>query len=292
MHLLKLLKQIRPTHKYANMHAPKIIITIILLVIIIISIQKFLSGGTGLVILKKELKSIFYSPIAWVVMALVMLLNGFSFTAALEILRKADVDETLIGYTFSSTSFWLTYFFIFPVITMRLFSEEKKLGTIETLLTAPVQTIHLLLAKYIAALIFYFIIWLPSAMNFFLFRISSAENIDAIGSFFGAYVIISLVGIFNISIGCLASALTKNQLVAAMACFTFCMLHFLVGFILQDLPVPESWQSSLFYFSTVKHVEISISGLIDSRQFIYYLSFTILILSFTYNVLEYRKWKS
>ncbi|MEE3177557.1 MAG: hypothetical protein VX269_09405, partial [Verrucomicrobiota bacterium] len=89
------------------MHAPKIIIIIILLAIIIISTQKFLSGGTGFIILKKELKSIFYSPIAWIVMALVMLLNGFSFTAALEILRKADVDETLIGYTFSSTSFWL-----------------------------------------------------------------------------------------------------------------------------------------------------------------------------------------
>ena len=135
------------------MNTSTIIITILLLVIVIISIQKFLSGGTGIVILKKELKSIFYSPIAWIVMALVMLLNGFSFTAALEILRKTDVDETLIGYTFSSTSFWLTYFFIFPVITMRLFSEEKKLGTIETLLTAPVQTIHLLLAKYLAALV-------------------------------------------------------------------------------------------------------------------------------------------
>lgn len=274
------------------MNTATVIITIILFVIIIISMQKFLSGGTGIVILKKELKSIFYSPIAWIVMALVMLLNGFSFIAALEILRKADVDETLIGYTFSSTSFWLTYFFIFPVITMRLFSEEKKLGTIETLLTAPVQTIHLLLAKYLAALVFYFIIWLPSAVNFFLFRISSVDNSNAIGSFLGAYAIILLVGIFNISIGCLASSLTKNQLVAAMACFTFCMLHFLVGFILQDLPVPESWQGSLFYFSTVKHVQIFISGLIDSRQFIYYLSFTILILSFTYNVLEYRKWKT
>ena len=143
-----------------------------------------------------------------------------------------------------------------------------------------------------AALIFYFIIWLPSAVNFLLFRISSTENVNAVGSFLGAYTIILLVGFFNISIGCLASALTRNQLVAAMACFTFCMLHFLIGFVLQDLPVPESWQGSLFYFSTVKHVQIFISGLIDSRQFIYYLSFTILILSFTYNVLEYRKWKT
>jgi len=69
-------------------------------------------------------------------------------------LRKNDIDETLVGYTFSSTSFWLTYFFIFPVITMRLFAEENKVGTIETLLTAPVKTIHVLLAKYFSSLLF------------------------------------------------------------------------------------------------------------------------------------------
>lgn len=274
------------------MFTPQFLIAILLLAVITITARNFFAGGTGTVLLKKELRSFFYSPIAWVVLAFVMLLNGFSFTAALEILRKADVDETLVGYTFSSTSFWLTYFFIFPVITMRLFSEEQKLGTIETLLTAPVNTIHLLIAKYLAALTFYCIIWLPSFLNFVLFRISSTENATAIGSLTGSYAIIFLVGIFNIAVGCLASALTKNQLVAAMACFTFCMLHFLVGFILQDLPVPEAWQGLLYYFSTVKHVEIFINGLIDSRQFVYYLSFTILLLTATYHVLEYRKWKA
>lgn len=274
------------------MFTPQLLIAILLLAVITITARNFFAGGTGTVLLKKELRSFFYSPIAWVVLAFVMLLNGFSFTAALEILRKADVDETLVGYTFSSTSFWLTYFFIFPVITMRLFSEEQKLGTIETLLTAPVNTIHLLIAKYLAALTFYCIIWLPSFLNFVLFRISSTENATAIGSLTGSYAIIFLVGIFNIAVGCLASALTKNQLVAAMACFTFCMLHFLVGFILQDLPVPEAWQGLLYYFSTVKHVEIFINGLIDSRQFVYYLSFTILLLTATYHVLEYRKWKA
>jgi len=104
----------------------QLIIILLLVVITLAPLIYFFSSKSGFVILKKELKSIIYSPIAWIIISLVMLLNGFSFTAALEILRKNDVDETLVGYTFSSTSFWLTYFFIFPVITMRLFSEEKK----------------------------------------------------------------------------------------------------------------------------------------------------------------------
>lgn len=274
------------------MERSQYIILFLIIFITVIPTVYFLLNRTGIIILKKELKSIIYSPIAWIIVSLVMLLNGFSFTAALEILRKNDIDETLVGYTFSSTSFWLTYFFIFPVITMRLFAEENKVGTIETLLTAPVKTIHVLLAKYFSSLLFYIILWIPSVVNFILLWLSSKENSEAIGSLGGAYTIILLLGIFNLSIGCLTSALTKNQLVAAMACFTFCMLHFLIGFILQDLPVPDLWRNGLFYVSTVNHVEVFINGLIDTRQLVYYLSFTALILLLTYNILEFRKWKA
>ena len=137
---------------------------------------------------------------------------------------------------------------------------------------------------------FYFVHY--GVVNFILLWLSSKENSEAIGSLGGAYTIILLLGIFNLSIGCLTSALTKNQLVAAMACFTFCMLHFLIGFILQDLPVPDLWRNGLFYVSTVNHVEVFINGLIDTRQLVYYLSFTALILLLTYNILEFRKWKA
>ncbi len=91
--------------------------------------------------------------------------------------------------------------------------------------------------------------------------------------------------------GCLASALTKNQLVAAMTCFTFCLLHFLVGFVLQNLSVPDAFREFVTYFSTQIHVRACIDGLIDTRQFIYYISSAILLLSITHHVLEFRKWK-
>ena len=263
----------------------------VLLGIIILCLLRFLAAGTGLILLGKELRSFFFSPIAWVVLALVMLLNGLSFTAALADLREGERSVTLTAYTFNSIQFWLAYFFIFPVITMRLFAEEQKLGTIETLLTAPVTTIQLLLAKYFAAVSFYIILWLPSLLNFVLFQMNSVDDHASIGSLAGSYTIIFLVGMFNIAIGCLASALTKNQLVAAMTCFTFCLLHFLLGFILQNLSVPDVFRETVTHFSTQIHVRAFIDGLIDTRQIIYYTSFSILLLSITYHVLEFRKWK-
>ena len=95
------------------MERSQYIILFLLIFITVIPTVYFLLNRTGIIILKKELKSIIYSPIAWIIVSLVMLLNGFSFTAALEILRKNDIDETLVGYTFSSTSFWLTYLFTY-----------------------------------------------------------------------------------------------------------------------------------------------------------------------------------
>ena len=124
-----------------------LLITVLLGAVFGVAMWAFLRNGTGPVLLLKELRSFFLSPIAWVVLALVMLLNGFSFTTALEDLRTGDRAVTLTIYTFWTTPFWLAYFFVFPVITMRLCAEEQKLGTIETLLTAPVTTVQVLLAK-------------------------------------------------------------------------------------------------------------------------------------------------
>lgn len=268
-----------------------LLIIVVLLAIAVLSLMGFFARGTGPVLYLKELRSFFFSPIAWIVLGLVMVLNGFSFTAAITDLRAGDRAVTLATYTFTSLQFWLAYFFIFPVITMRLFAEEQKLGTIETLLTAPVSTLQVLLAKYFAALTFYCVLWIPSLINFIIFKISSGDDSGAIGSLAGSYAIIFLIGVFNIAIGCLASALTKNQLVAAMACFTFCLLHFLAGYFLGQLQVPDSFRGFVSHFSTVEHVQTFIDGLIDSRQFVYYISGAFLLLCISYHVLEFRKWK-
>jgi ABC-2 type transport system permease protein len=267
------------------------LIILLLVAVLGFALWEFFKGGTGPILLMKELRSFFLSPVAWVVLGLVMLLNGFSFTAALDDLRSGDRAVSLAVYTFNSFPFWIAYFFIFPVITMRLFAEEQKLGTIETLLTAPVSTIQVLLSKYFAALAFYIVLWLPSLLNFLVFSMTCPDDVATIGSLKGSYTIVFLLGVFNIAIGCLASALTKNQLVAAMACFTFCVLHFLLGYVMGVLEVPDAFREFVNYFSTQNHVRVFIDGLIDTRQFVYYISFAVLLLTATYHVLEFRKWK-
>ena len=132
---------------------------------------------------------------------------------------------------------------------------------------------------------------MPSLLNFAFFRLSSAENAAAIGSLGGSYTIILLLGVFNIAIGCLASALTKNQLVAAMACFTFCLLHFLIGYVMDSMQVPDAFRNFVNHFSTLHHVRTFIDGLIDTRQFVYYISGAFLLLCITFHILEFRKWK-
>ena len=143
------------------------------------SILSAIFPRTLFVLLGKELKGFFLSPIAYVVLGLVMLLGAFSFTAALTDLKTGAEARTLAVHTFTSTQFWMAYFFIFPVLTMRLFSEEQKLGTIETLYTAPVKSIHILLAKYLAALIFYAVLWIPSLINFIIFGMTCPDDLGA-----------------------------------------------------------------------------------------------------------------
>ena len=178
----------------------------------------------------KEMRAFFLSPVAYVVIALVMVLTGFSFKAALTILERTSSEGSLVIWTYSSYWFWLSFFPIFPLVTMRLFSEERKLGTLETLMTAPVRTWQVLAAKYGAALVFYAVIWLPSALYFFLFLgITGLDMVIPRGELIGSLLILFLSGALYLAVGCFASALTSNQIVAGVMAFTLCLMHFLLG---------------------------------------------------------------
>ncbi|MGK0187049.1 MAG: ABC-2 type transport system permease protein [Verrucomicrobiales bacterium] len=246
------------------------------------------------ILLAKELRSFFLSPIAYVVLALVMLLNGIAFYASVRILQGPPSEGSLVTWTFNSPWFYLSYFTIFPLITMRLFSEEQKLGTIETLLTAPVRTTEMIFSKYVAAVIFYCVLWLPSLLNFYVFQwITRGMAEIPPGQLLGSYTIVLIMGLFNIALGCFASSLTKNQIVSAILSFTMILLHFLLGAFMLYLSDQHNQQYAEFtsYFASIMHIKSFTSGLIDTRPLIYYLSFTALILSLTHQVLDFRRWK-
>jgi ABC-2 type transport system permease protein len=194
---------------------------------------------------------------------------------------------------FNSVFFWFAFVLIFPLITMRLFAEEFKLGTIEPLMTAPVRDVQVVLAKYLGALIFYIILWLPTLLYFFIFQtITHQPAVSSSGAYFGSYLMLLLLGMFYLSIGCFASVLTRNQIVAAIISFAAITLLFffgLVSFILLD--VSSETRQLLGYFSAIEHMGTLSRGEIDTRPIVLYLSMTVVMLIFTYQAFQSRKWR-
>ena len=113
-------------------------------------------------LLRRELAAFYQAPIAYVILFFFLILNGLSFWFALILLSRGPSELTVTQGFFNSVFFWMAYLLVFPVITMRLFAEEFKLGTIETLMTAPVRDWEVVGAKFLAAFIFYVSLWLPS----------------------------------------------------------------------------------------------------------------------------------
>jgi len=242
----------------------------------------------------KELRSFFLSPLAYIVMALFVFLNGWLYASLVQAMSQRPSPNSLLYNLYDSGWFWMALFILFPLITMRLFAEERKLGTIEGLFTAPVRTSQVVLAKYLATVVLYVILLLPIfAFSPVFKKITGADAAFHSGAFWGSALVMLLIGLFNISIGVFASSLTANQLIAAMLTFAGVMLHYFLGFLHYFSTNPATqWTATLNYFSTIEHVHLFSEGLIDSRPIIYYLSFSMLFLFLTHHVLEYRKWRA
>jgi ABC-2 type transport system permease protein len=247
-----------------------------------------------LILLEREMKAYFYSPIAYVVLCFYLALTGFNIYAMVSLLNRGPTDFTLVEAFFSNTIFWFGFLLIVPLITMRLYSEEFKMGTIETLLTAPVHDWQVVGAKFAGALLFYVILELPTALYFAIFQwITLHTAASALGAFAGSYLLLLLLGMFYLSIGCLASVVTRNQIIAAVISLVTIVLIFftgLLGFILPN--ISQSFRDLVSYFSTVEHMRDFSRGLIDTRPIVYYLSMTLLLQVITFQIFQFRKWKS
>src|SRR5262245_65550600 len=120
-------------------------------------------------LLLREVRSYFYSPIAYIVMIFFLIISGIDFYFQVSFMNQRQVQYTIQEAFFNSVFFWFAFVLIFPLITMRLFAEEFKLGTIEPLTTAPVQDWQVVLSKFCGALVFYLILWIPTLLYFLLF---------------------------------------------------------------------------------------------------------------------------
>lgn len=247
-----------------------------------------------LILLQKELRSFFLSPLAWVTLALFTFLNGWLLVGIINAMRLRVTPRSLVYNLFESGWFWMGFFILFPLITMRLFAEERKMGTIEGLLTAPVRTSEVVLSKYAATVVVYLLIITPVFLFFPVFQwVTGEQAAFQPGALVGSALGLFLVGLFHIAIGTLASSITTNQLIAAMITFVFVMLHYFLGFLGKfGLTSDSMWSDSLSYFSTVEHMHSLSEGLIDSRPVVYYVTFSAVLLTMTHHVLESRKWRA
>jgi ABC-2 type transport system permease protein len=206
---------------------------------------------TFFVLLERELKSYFYSPIAYIVLCFVLALAGFNAYTVVSVLNRGPSDYTMVEVFFNTAIFWFAFLPIIPLITMRLYSEEFKLGTIETLMTAPVNEWQVVASKFAGALFFYLVLWLPTMLYFVLFQsITKQPAAPSAGAYFGSYLLMLLIGMFYLSLGCFASVLTRNQIIAAVISFVLVLLTFftgLLGFVMPNASQP--FRDLVSYFS-------------------------------------------
>lgn len=240
---------------------------------------------------RKELVSYLYSPAAYVCAILFLVVTGFSFWVLALVLAEGSAGVNILQALFESLFFWMAQLVLVPVITMRLFAEENRTGTIELLMTAPVSDTTVVLAKFLGALCFYGAIWLPTACYLVILNEFSPMTVSVDpGPVATGYLGILLIGSLFIAVGLLASSLTRSQVLAALAGFTVFGLFFFAGLL--DMVLTQPWAQELSrYVSAYQHMADFASGVVDTRPVVFYLSSTALVLFAAVKVVESRKWK-
>ena len=229
-------------------------------------------------IYKKELRSYFTSPVAYIVMVVFLIITGWFFTNGLFLANVVSMRSV-----FDIIPFILLFFI--PAISMRTFAEEKKSGTIELLLTKPITDYDIVIGKFLSTLSLAAITFLPTLV--YVVSMKFLGPLD-IGSIISAYIgLILMCGIY-VGIGLFASSLTENQVIAFIVSFLIVFILFMMNKILVFIPAP--FNSILEYISSDYHFTSIARGVLDTRDLIYYFSGIYIMLLLTKTSLESRKW--
>ena len=237
-------------------------------------------------IARREWLAYFYSPLGYIVLAAFWFINGMIFSTILGYMSQpGGRSSSVLPIVFNNTFFWFFLLFFVPVITMRLISEERKAGSIETLLTSPVTATTVVLGKFAAALAFYAVLWLPMFVYAIVLR--SLTNVDG-RVFASCFLAVILIGAYFLSVGTFASSLSKNQIIAAVLAFVMVIVIFSAGLI-QSLVNDPGAKDAFAYLTIWDHMDDFARGVVDTRHLVYYLSSTALFLYLAQATLEAKK---
>ena len=244
-------------------------------------------------LVRRELSAFFQGPTGFIIIAAVMFLIGLGFLVVLSGLNGEATPMPVTQVFYGTYFFWVILLLIAPVITMRSFAMERASGTYESLMTAPVGDWQVVLSKFAGALIFYMILWVPLLICSVVVRFYVGESaVLGLGTMFTSALGILIVGCLYMSIGCFASALTRNQAVAAVSGFALGAALFFTGFFSYFAGDRTDWLSQLArHISLANHMESFTRGVVDLGAIVFFLSLTGLFLYLTHKVVESRRWK-
>jgi len=242
-------------------------------------------------IYKRELLAFFVTPLAWVLIVVFLVVQGMHFFLLVDhFARSTDVagDETPLSTFFGNTVLlYLVLLMLVPAMTMRLFAEERRSGTIESLMTAPVGSAGVVLAKYASVLTTYVAMWAPTALYLVILGRTGALDWHAAAS---AYLGVLLVGAAYLSLGLCASALTKSQFLAMIWTALVLLVLFILGvgeFVTREGTLMHEVCA---HVSVWAHMQDFAGGIVDSRRLVFYGSLTVLPLFIATRAVDAWRW--
>jgi gliding motility-associated transport system permease protein len=250
------------------------------------------------IICRKELRSYFVSPIAYLLLAMFAIIFGFFFWNSLGYFVYVGMQSQLRGQSFPMnlneqivrpllSNVGVIGLFFIPMITMRLFAEEKRSGTIELLTTSPIRDVEVIIGKWLAALALYACLLLVTAVNFlFLFKYGNPDW-KPIGI---GYLGLLLQAGSLLAIGTFISTLTKNQIIAGAVTFGVLLLLWVLEWV--SGYETATWAKVLAYMSVITHFESFAKGVLDSKDAVFYVTVIFMGLFFTARSMESLRWRS
>jgi len=241
----------------------------------------------------RELGSFFKSWTGYIIIAGVMFLLGFSFCSMLRGLNAQSTPVPVTQLFYDTLYFWLVLLVVSPLITMRSFAQEKSSGTYETLMTTPVGDVQVVLAKFTGALLFYMILWVPLFACVLVVRYYTNEPTAFDPATIGTtYLGIFLLGCLYMSLGVLASSVTRSQLISAMVSFAAGITLFMLSFLSSAAASKTGWEAQMMaHVGLMEHMRDFAQGIVDTRPVILYLSTTAFFLFLSWKTVESRRWK-
>lgn len=244
---------------------------------------------------RRELSAYFFSPIGYLVLGGMILVEWYGYRQFCNLLlrltrRDGSVEEPIVQYYFFALIPVLAVILQVPAITMRLLSEERRTGSLEVLLTAPVSETPVVLSKFLATWIFFLVCWVPAGLFLIALRLETGQEFDyrPLLSFYAA---LAACGAAFVAIGLFFSALSSNQIVAAVLTFAVMLGLMMCFFIKQE--TTGFGTTARQFLARLSYIDLwmeSLEGQLPLRDVLVWLSAAVFGLFLTVKVLEARKW--